>query len=147
MTRHRKWRPSPWRRATEFTVTTLFWLAWLYLIMPLLSLLLWAFGVQLFVDEMITRGGIEALIDELAHYSLVILAMLVVTLIWVYWNLRHYGGHEQRTQQPVSVSLAEIATTSGLSESAILDIRANRRMRITFDDDDHPVILPAGGER
>jgi biofilm PGA synthesis protein PgaD len=125
----------------------LFWLAWLYLIMPLLSLLLWALGVQLFVEEMITRGGFEALIGELAHYSLVILAMLVVTLIWVYWNLRHYGGHEQRTQQPVSVSLAEIATTSGLSESAILDIRANRRMRITFDDDDHPVILPAGGER
>ena len=147
MTRHWKWRPFGWRRAIEYTVTTFFWLAWLYLIMPLLSLLLWALGVQLFVDEMITRGGFEALIGELAHYSLVILAMLVVTLIWVYWNLRHYGGHEQRTQQPVSVSLAEIATTSGLSESTILDIRANRRMRITFDDDDHPVILPAGGER
>jgi poly-beta-1,6-N-acetyl-D-glucosamine biosynthesis protein PgaD len=146
MIRRRKSKPSIWRLATEFTVTTLFWLAWLYLIMPLVSLLLWALGVQLFVDEMLVRGGFEALIGELAHYSLVILAMLFVTIVWVYWNLRHYGGHEQRTRQPISVSLEEIATNSGLSTSEILDIRTNRRLHITFDDDDHLVILPASGE-
>jgi len=147
MTRRRKLKPSRWRRATEFTVTTLFWLAWLYLIMPLVSLLLWAVGVRLFVEEMIVRGGFEALIGELAHYSLVILVMLVVTLIWVYWNLRHYGRHEQRTQQPATVSLEEIAATSGLSTRAILDVRANRRLWITFDDDDHPVILSPSDKR
>ena len=146
MTRRRQPHPTRWRRATEFTVTTLFWLAWLYLVMPLVSLLLWALGVQLFVDEMIVRGGYEALIGELVHYSLVIFAMLVVTLIWVYWNLRHYGGHEKRTQQPAPVSLEEIALASGLSPGAIRNVRVNRRPRITFDDDDHPVIQ-AGGER
>ena len=140
MTRRERLKPSRWRRATEFTVTTLFWLAWLYLVMPILSLLLWALGVQLFVDEMIVRGGYEALIAELMRYSLVILGMFGATLVWVYWNLRRYGRHEKRTQQPVPVSLAEIASSSGLSPDAILTIRTNRRLRITYDDADQPVI-------
>jgi len=147
MIRRQRLKSSRWRRATEFTLTTLFWLAWLYLIMPLVSLLLWALGVRLFVDEMILRGGFEALIGELANYSLVILTMLVVTLVWVYWNLRHYGGNEQRTQQPVPVSLEEIATTADLSTSAVLEIRAHKRLWIRFDDDDRPVILSTGGKR
>ena len=144
MTRHRLQKPSKWRHATEFTVTTLFWLAWLYLVMPLVSLLLWALGVQLFMDEMIVRGGYEALIGELAHYSLVIIAMLVVTLVWVYWNLRHYGRHEKRTQQPLPVSVEETATSARLAPDVIQGAWTNRRLRITFDDDDHPKIQADG---
>jgi biofilm PGA synthesis protein PgaD len=131
---------STWRTAAEFTLTTLFWLAWIYLIMPLVSLLLWGLGVRLFVNEMFVRGGYEALIGELGNYSLVVLAMLVVTLIWVYWNLRRYGRHEMRTQQPAPVSLAEITKTTGLSSAAIKAIRTKKRMRIDYDGDDHPII-------
>jgi len=147
MNRGHKLKPSRWRRATEFTITTLFWLAWLYLVMPLVSLLLWALGVRLFVEEMVVRGGFEVLISEMARYSLVILAMLFVTIVWVYWNLRHYGRHEQRTHQPVSVSLEEIANTSGLTTDEILYIRSKKRLWVTFEINDHPVILSAEGKR
>jgi biofilm PGA synthesis protein PgaD len=138
--RHRHLHQQKWRRATEFTLTTLFWLAWLYLIMPLVSLLLWALGVRLFVEEMIVRGGYEALIGEIVNYSLVILTMLVATLIWVYWNLRRYGRHEKRTRQPAPVSLAEIAANSGLTSKIILGLWDSRRLWIRFDDNDHPII-------
>jgi nucleoside-diphosphate kinase len=60
-------RTGTLQRATEYTLTTLFWMAWLYLIMPLLSLMLWAAGVHFFVDEMLVRGGYEALLRE--HYA------------------------------------------------------------------------------
>ncbi len=144
MTRHQPPTQSGMQRAAEFTITTLFWLAWLYLIMPLVSLLLWIVGIQLFMEEMIVRGGYQALIGELVHYGLVILTMLAVTLIWVYWNLRRYGEHEKRTQQPAPVSLEEIAATSGLTPDVILGIWTNRRLRITFDDNDHPMIQTDG---
>lgn len=144
MIRHQQLHPTKWRRATEYTVTTLFWLAWLYLIMPFVSLLLWSLGVRLFVDEMIVRDGYEALVGEMAHYSLAILAMFVATLIWVYWNLRHYGRHEKRTQQPAPVSIEEIAAASGLAPDVIPGIWDERRLRITFDDDDHPRIQMDG---
>jgi|GEM_PF-6791268 len=44
------------------------------------------------MEEMIVRGGYQALIGELVHFGL---AMLAGTLIWVYWNLRRYGKHEK----------------------------------------------------
>jgi biofilm PGA synthesis protein PgaD len=144
MTHHQPPTQSGMQRAAEFTITTLFWLAWLYLIMPLVSLLLWIVGIQLFMEEMIVRGGYHALIGEFVHYGLVILAMLAVTLTWVYWNLRRYGEHEKRTKQPAPVSLGEIAATSGLTPDVILGVWAKRRLRITFDDNDHPVIQTDG---
>lgn len=144
MTLYRRQKPSKWRHATEFTVTTLFWLAWLYLVMPLVSLMLWALGVQLFMDEMLVRGGYEALIGELANYSLVILSMLVMTTIWVYWNLRHYGRHEKRNLQPLPVSVAETAASSGLAAKDIQRILASRRLHIAFDDSDQPMIQSDG---
>jgi biofilm PGA synthesis protein PgaD len=146
MTGRRSWEQTDLQRAAEFTITTLFWLAWLYLIMPLVSLLLWMVGVQLFVDEMITRGGLQALIEELLRYGLVVLGMFVVTLIWINWNLRHYGGHNKRTHQPQPVSLDELAADSGLPLTEITEIQKARRLLITFDDSDHPVIR-ARGER
>jgi poly-beta-1,6-N-acetyl-D-glucosamine biosynthesis protein PgaD len=135
------------QRAAEFTVTTLFWLAWLYLIMPLVSLLLWIAGVQLFVDEMIIRGGLQALIEDLLRYGLVVLSMLIVTVVWVTWNLRHYGGHNKRTHQPQPVSLEELAADSELAIKSITEIQSVRRMLITFDADDHPVIRELGSKK
>jgi len=130
--------------AAEFTVTTLFWLVWLYLIMPLVSLLLWMLGVELFVDVMIIRGGYQALVEELVHYSLVILCLLAGTLIWVNWNLRHYGLHNKRIRQPQPVSIAELAAYSGLSRTEITGMQMARQQLITFDDSDLPVIRTPG---
>jgi biofilm PGA synthesis protein PgaD len=140
MTRRQSHEQSGLQRAAEFTLTTLFWMAWLYLIMPLVSLLLWMVGIQLFVEEMITRGGLQALIEELLQYGLVVLGMLVATLLWVNWNLRHYGGHNKRTHQPQPVSLDEIVTDTGLSLAEIIEIRKTRSLLITFDTSDRPVI-------
>jgi biofilm PGA synthesis protein PgaD len=140
VTYRRSQEQSGLQRATEFTLTTLFWLAWLYLIMPLVSLLLWMVGVQLFVDEMITRGGLQALIEELLQYGLVVLGMLVVTLLWVNWNLRHYGGHNKRTHQPQPVSIDELVADSGLSLAEVTAVRKTKRLLLTFDANDHPVI-------
>ncbi len=132
------------QRAAEITITTLFWMAWLYLIMPLVSLLLWLLGVELFVEVMITRGGYQALLEELVHYSLVILGILAVTLIWVNWNLRHYGRHNKRIVQPRSVSIRELAAHSGLSRTKLTKMQTARQLLITFDDSDLPVLRTHG---
>jgi biofilm PGA synthesis protein PgaD len=128
------------QRAAEITITTLFWLAWLYLIMPLVSLLLWMLGVELFVEVMITRGGYQALLEELVNYGLVILGMLSVTLLWVNWNLRHYGRHNKRILQPQSVSIKELAAHSGLSRTEVSGMQTARQLLITFDDCDRLVL-------
>ena len=141
------------QRSAEITVTSLFWLAWLYLVMPLLSLLLWIAGIELFADEMIDRGGMQALIEELIQYGTIVLGMFFLTLVWISWNLHHYGKHNKRTHSPVPVRYEELAMYSGLSVSRIEEIQKSKRISLTFDDTDHPIIhkldsmgVPSGSE-
>lgn len=128
------------RQITEVTITALFWAAWLYLIMPLLSLLLWFAGIHFFVEEMIERGGYEALLGELLHYGLVVLGMSAVIFVWVSWNRQHYGNHNLRTNQPLRVELDELAGHIGLSPEDLRTVQAMRDLRVTFDEHDRPVV-------
>jgi len=124
------------RRSTELGVTALFWLAWIYLISPLLSLLLWLVGVRLFVDEMLVRGGYQALLRELWDYGLVIGLMFAGVSVWIAWNQRHYGRHNKRTQPPLAVNAAEVARHAGLTMTELGDLQGARHAVVDFDDAD-----------
>jgi len=128
------------QRIAEVTITALFWAAWLYLVMPLLSLLLWFAGIHLFVEEMIVRGGYEALRGELLHYGFVILGILLVISLWVIWNHQRYGRHNLRIHQPLTVGLNEQAQHVGLSTQALRTLQSRRYLLVTFDDKDRLVI-------
>lgn len=130
------WRRPRVRRLTELTITTAFWFAWIYLILPLLSLLLWLAGYQLFVEEMLVLGGYEALLGELRIYGLVILAMSLVMLAWIGWNRRHYGRHNKRTRQPPAVTPDEQAAQAGLTAAELAGLQSARRATVDFDDQD-----------
>lgn len=128
------------RHFTEVTITAFFWAAWLYLVMPLLSLLLWFVGIHFFVEEMIARGGYEALLGELGHYGLVILGMCTVIGLWVGWNRQHYGAHNLRIHQPRPVNPDELAEYGRLSRAELGTAQAARHLRVTFDERDQLVI-------
>jgi biofilm PGA synthesis protein PgaD len=62
------------------TVTFAFWMLYVYLWIPLLTLIAWWIGVKLFNYHMIELNGYKGLIDQLGLYS-VIVVMLSITLI------------------------------------------------------------------
>jgi len=128
------------RHLTEITITAFFWAAWLYLIMPLLSLLLWLAGVHFFVEEMIVRGGYEALLGELLHYGLVVLGMCTVIGLWVSWNRQHYGDHNLRVRQPAPVKPEELAQYVSVSQEELHAVQDARYLRVTFDERDQLVL-------
>jgi biofilm PGA synthesis protein PgaD len=128
------------QHVTEVTITAFFWAAWLYLVMPLLSLLLWFVGIHFFVEEMIARGGYEALLGELGHYGLVILGMCTVIGLWVGWNRQHYGAHNLRIHQPPPVNPDELAEYGRLSRGELDTAQAARHLRVTFDERDRLIL-------
>lgn len=130
------WRRPRVQRAAVLSLTTFFWMIWLYLIMPLLSLLMWLAGYQLFVEEMVVLGGYEALLGELRHYGLTVLAILLGILLWIDWNQRRYGRHNQRTVQPSPVTVAEQAEHAGLTPETLTTLRTARRTVVDFDEQD-----------
>lgn len=130
------------RRLAVTTITIVFWVAWTYLVMPLLSLLLWLVGVHLFVDRMIEMGGYQGFADRMLGYGIAVLIMAFMLALWVYWNRKRYGGRkrERRTARPAHVSEARMAKSVGLSPTMIATVRTKKEMSVDFERENRPRI-------
>lgn len=126
----------------EVALTVLFWGAWVYFILPLISLVLWYAGISLFVEEMFLRGGIDALVEKLRTYGLVVLAIMLSLFLWTRWNQRRYGGaRNTRTQPRPDVAVAETAVMAGVTTAVLRRMQAAQRVAVDFDDKEQLRVL------
>ena len=78
-------------------LTFLFWLLWIYIWLPLVSLIAWGFGVQLYYDEMILNHGLEALMNMAGIYAMVVLLIGTMLISWAVYNLKRFRNKERRS--------------------------------------------------
>jgi biofilm PGA synthesis protein PgaD len=132
--RARQWsgrRPLP--TGILSALTLLFWGVWLYLVLPLVSLVLWVFGVRFVIRE-ITEGGYEGLRASLFAYSSVLLGLLGLLALWIAWNVTRYGGDkDRRTVKRGEVGDAEVRKAFQLDEGLLSALRGERFVRVDFN--------------
>ncbi|ATE61462.1 poly-beta-1,6-N-acetyl-D-glucosamine biosynthesis protein PgaD [Thauera sinica] len=126
------------QRAVSKTLTTLFWLIWLGLWLPLATLLGWAmFGWQ-FKVHMFDLGGLERFVDLLAVYAAVIAAMSGSLMAWARYNYLRFRGKDRR-RSVGSVPLHALAARAGQSTETVQDWHAMRIMVAHHDANGHIV--------
>ena len=124
-------------------LTVLFWGVWLYLVLPLVSLLLWAFGVRFLVVQ-IRRGGYEALLGSLLTYGVVLLVLVGLLAFWITWNVVRYGGSsDRRTVKRMEVPDWVVRGKFRIDDSLLSVLRARRLVRVDFEGDDVVLIADA----
>ena len=116
-------------------LTVVFWGVWLYLVLPLVSLLLWAFGVRLFIEQ-IRNGGYEGLRAPLIAYSSVLLVLVSLLALWIAWNVVRYGGRsDRRTVKRAEVPDWVVRGAFHLDESLVSVLRNGRQVHVDLDGD------------
>jgi poly-beta-1,6-N-acetyl-D-glucosamine biosynthesis protein PgaD len=124
-------------------LTVLFWGVWLYLVLPLVSLLLWAFGVRFLVVQ-IRRGGYEGLLASLITYGVVLFVLVGLLAFWIAWNVVRYGGSsDRRTVKRAEVPDWVVRGKFRIDDSRLSVLRAERLVRVDFEGDDVVVIADA----
>jgi len=124
-------------------LTVLFWGVWLYLVLPLVSLLLWAFGVR-FLVEQIRQGGYEGLLASLITYGMVLLVLVSLLALWIAWNVVRYGGSsDRRTVKRTEVPDWVVRGRFRIDDSVLSVLRAERLVRVDFEGDSVVVIADA----
>ena len=88
---------SPRQRLIYPIITFVFWVLWVYIWLPLVSLIAWGFGVQLFYDEMILQNGLEAIIELASTYGLVIFILGISLISWALYNWGRFNKKERRS--------------------------------------------------
>lgn len=114
-------------------ITVLFWILFFFFMRPLIGMVGWFFGFQLFTDIMIIKGGYHALLDLLIWYVGIIFLMGLVLEGWALYNLLHYGRHEKRIHQPEPVSPEAQAEHFGIESDRLRQLQAAGRVVLEHD--------------
>ncbi len=115
------------------TITLLFWGIYVYLWLPLISLVLWSMGGTFLYEHMVVLGGYKGLVQLLGYYSLIIILMGIVFLSWAQINYWRFRDVERRRAQP-PVSRVQQAEKYGIDAGALADWQYQTQLTIHLDE-------------
>ena len=95
-------------KVTALSLTFIFWFITFYLWQPLISLIAWALGFEVFYQQMIVEGGFKGFIDLVLIYGGIIVSLGIGFLLWAKVNQWRFRGKEKRTQ-PVAINAQQVA--------------------------------------
>jgi len=127
------------QKYAELAIMFISWSLWVYLVMPLLSLLVWVAGGYLFKKEMLSPTSVETFMKVLSYGS-VIVTMWALLAVWILWNQKHYGRHNRRNSKAPVVSTDQICQTTQLSKQDVEYLTSEREIYLHYDEKDHPII-------
>lgn len=119
------------QRLIYSTATAVAWAVWMYLWLPAVTLLAWAFGIRRFVHEIAVPDA-ETVVTSGLLYAVVISILGGGLLLWSRYNLRRFGGKSRRRSAP-RVSDEEIRRHFSLSRGMLADVRRSRRVVVHHD--------------
>ena len=127
-------KPADRRDQTRDTVLTfIMWGIYIYLWIPLITLLAWLFGFDRFYEVMITYGGFEVAVDLLDLYALMLISIVVSVVSWAGFNYYRFHRYDRRQTAPAT-HVQNLSEFFGVSEADIERARHAKILQIDLDD-------------
>ena len=120
-------------RNRDRVLTTLMWLLYAYLWLPLISLGAWYLGVQFAYDLVLRAGGTDPLISLLLSFLLILLITALVVIVWSWIQRARFAKNERRVSSPALEPADEQAFWE-ISETEHSRIRSSKRLVIDLDE-------------
>jgi len=90
------------RKIVDYSFTAIMWVMWLYLLMPLINLLLWAVGIHFFYNQVMATTTAADIMAMMSAAGWAILAVFVVLRVWGLYNYWAFGKHDRRKAKDMS---------------------------------------------
>ena len=120
-------------RNRDRLLTTVMWVLYAYLWLPLISLGAWYLGIQFAYDLVIRAGGTEPLVSLLLNFLLILLITALVVVFWSWMQRVRFANHERRISSP-ALMLAEEQAFWAITEAEHSQIRSGKRLVIDLDE-------------
>ena len=131
-------------RTRDAFATAVLWGIYVYLWVPLVSLLAWWLGFEFAYDVMVRAGGAATLRAVLANYAIAVGVIFAGVTLWSFSN-RWRFRHANRRRAAAAVSEQQLAVYFGVEIATITDMREARRLSVSFDADGRIEVGPHGG--
>jgi len=126
---------SKTRSFTEFTLNTIGWILWFFLIRPLVLLTIWYIAYRFFKYHMFTLEGIQ----NPGFFGIgagTVLLIFLTMFGWNRYNLWRFRGLDRRKTRD-NASAAEIAKHHKITEEQAEKLRNAQTLNIFFEKDDY----------
>jgi biofilm PGA synthesis protein PgaD len=114
------------------TLTLVAWVVWMYLWLPLITILAWYFGVRTFLREVIIPEP-GTLFTLVMIYLFVVIVMGALLITWSRYNLSRFGGKDRR-RSPESVPDREVEEWFDLAHGTLAKFRSSARLVVEHGD-------------
>jgi biofilm PGA synthesis protein PgaD len=124
---------SPLQRITTRGITFVFWVLWIYLWLPLISLAAWWVGIRLFREHLLDNDGYKILFDDMHQYAIVVAVIAVVLIGWARYNLVRFRDKGSR-KSSLPVDLATQAQTFKVESQQLDQWQRTKRLVVHHDE-------------
>jgi poly-beta-1,6-N-acetyl-D-glucosamine biosynthesis protein PgaD len=119
------------RLVIEGLVTTTFWGLFLYSLAPIVTILLWFFGIKFIYFELIEQQEFWRLLKMLRQGSYLILCILLVYWVWIYHNILLLRRRGERRCSRASITLDEdLARSYQVDPDLLAQAKVHNRLNI-----------------
>jgi biofilm PGA synthesis protein PgaD len=119
-------------RTVWLAVTMFMWLVYVYLWLPLISLLAWWFGYKTFKYHMVTLNGFLGLKSVFIGYFLVILGIGILLILWAKLEKFRFR-HKKRRTGSRAVSHRAVAKHFNISEALLVSMQDEKIVTVEFN--------------
>jgi biofilm PGA synthesis protein PgaD len=130
-------------RARDTLITAVLWAVYLYLWVPLVSLLAWAMGFEFAYDVMVRAGGARDLLPILLEYLVVISMIFSAYTIWSVSNRLRFRDLDRRSRR-APVRDDALSDYFQIPVSQIAAMRSRQVIHVSIDEDGRPTIIGLG---
>jgi len=129
----------------ESFVTLAFWTGFLYLLIPMVTLLLWVFGFKIAYAELIGAEGLKELVKIIKDSGIIIFFITLIIMAWGYYNYLLFRIRGDRRGSRVMICFDEdFASRFHLDLQTLRAAKEEPRLSVTLADDRIEVNPPSG---
>jgi len=121
------------RKISEMSITTIIWLLWLWLFMPVINVFFWVVGVQTFYHTLIIDTGYIDFFELVRGVGLTVAIVFIIMRTWGYYNYWRFGKRNKRKSLP-EVTPARLSSIFGMTPEEVVILKASREVTFTFED-------------
>jgi poly-beta-1,6-N-acetyl-D-glucosamine biosynthesis protein PgaD len=126
---------SPLRYLIEGSVTLFLWSLWVYWISPVVTAVLWFFGITLFQTELIVKAGLNEFLEILKTGGLLVLLITLFMLGWIYYNYLWFLKRGERRGANAALGSDEnLARITGVDLNVLKEVRRKNRIEVEVND-------------
>jgi biofilm PGA synthesis protein PgaD len=127
---------SPLKRAGTRGITLIFWIFWIYLWTPIISLVAWLLGVHLFRKNIIDNGGYQFVLESVFMFFAIVLVMAAIFIGWGLYNQKRFRGKELR-KAPMPIDLVTHASDFKTNPEQLAAWQASKHLVVQHDKQGH----------